>query len=284
MSLGACLPAEAVRRCPMPSLSPSESGQVPQSEGNLPGPSWGIRLLVLVPAYNPGMLLESTIRSVLGFHTDVWLLVDGSTDGSDEGLEAVFCKSAGFRVIRRRLNKGKGETVLEGAQIAFAQGFTHVLCFDSDGQHPADRIPDFLSASQSNPGAVVMGEPRFGRDAPLERVYFRRLANACVWIETGGRLRWDSLFGMRVYPVEALLEAFAQTNRGRGYDFETEIAVRMIWNGLGVIGIRTKVIYPHPTRGGVSHFHYVRDCLLLAAAHARLLGEALVRVVRGTLR
>lgn len=244
----------------------------------------GIRLLVLVPAYNPGVLLESTLRSVLKFHPDVWLLVDGSTDGSDELLEGHFVDSAGFRVIRYRSNRGKGATVLEGARIAFEEKFTHVLCFDADGQHPPDRIPEFREASQRSPGAIVMGQPLFGRDAPLERVYFRRIGNFCARLETGGHFRWDSLFGMRVYPVGPLLEAFRQTRRGRGYDFETEIAVRMIWNGLSVMGIHVPVLYPDRAEGGVSHFSYVRDVLLLVGTHVRLLWGAMLLAVRRTIR
>ncbi len=252
--------------------------------GGVSGGGGGIRLLVVVPAYNPGSRLGATLQEVLRFHPDVWLLVDGGTDGSDAHLEALFGGSAGFRVIRRRLNKGKGATVLEGAQLAVKENFTHILCFDADGQHPPHRIPEFRASSQTHPEAIVMGEPVFGRDAPVERVYFRRLANFFALLETGGRFRWDSLFGMRVYPVGPLVAAFAQTRRGRGYDFETEIAVRMIWNGVGVVGIRTPVIYPDRSQGGISHFHYVRDNLVLAGMHAGLLGEALLRFVRQILR
>lgn len=266
----------------MHSLFPAESAPVCEGPEGLLRVGPEVRLVVLVPAYNPGVLLEETLRAVLRFHSEVWLLVDGSTDRSHEGLEAVFGGTPGFRVVRRRRNWGKGATILEGAQMAFAEQFTHILCFDADGQHPANLIPEFRSASQQHPGGIVMGEPRFGRDAPLERVYLRRLANLCACLETGGRFRWDSLFGMRVYPVKPLLEAFAQTRHGRGYDFETEIAVRMIWNGLSAIGIRAPVSYPHPTRGGVSHFRYLRDSLLLVRTHARLLAEAVVRTVRKT--
>jgi hypothetical protein len=161
--------------------------------------------------------------------------------------------------------------------------FTHVLCFDADGQHPAGRVPDFRALSQTYPGSLVMGEPRFGSDAPVERVYFRRLANALARVETGGRLRWDSLFGMRVYPLHSLLEAFSKTSRARGYDFDTEIAVRMVWAGVEVVGIGTRVRYPKPLEGGVSHFHYLRDNLLLAGMHGRLLAEGLLRFARANL-
>jgi hypothetical protein len=37
-----------------------------------------------------------------------------------------------------------------------AQGYTHVLTLDADGQHPADRIPGFMKASMENPAALVL--------------------------------------------------------------------------------------------------------------------------------
>ncbi len=119
----------------------------------------------------------------------------------------------------------------------------------------------------------------FGKDAPLERVYFRKLANALCVLWTLGKMRSDSLFGMRIYPLLPLLRAFSQTTCGRGFDFETEIAVRMVWAGVPVIGIVTPVRYPSPADGGGSHFRYWRDNLLLLRTHARFLLGALLRVL-----
>jgi glycosyltransferase involved in cell wall biosynthesis len=236
-----------------------------------------VRILVLVPAYNPGPILRRTLEALLEVHPDVWLLVDGSADGSDVGVEVAMEGHPGFRVFRRIENLGKGATVLEGALRAEGEGFTHLLCFDSDGQHPAQMIPEFRRRCEMHPSAMIMGEPLFGGDAPLERVYARRLANALCFLWTLGKMRPDSLFGMRIYPLRALLCAFSQTPWARRFDFETEIAVRMVWAGVPVIGIVTPVRYPCPADGGGSHFQYWRDNCLLFRTHARLLAGALLR-------
>lgn len=241
----------------------------------------GPRILVLVPAYNPGPLLRETVAGLLASHSDVWVLVDGSTDGSDVGIESLFREAPGLRVLRRETNLGKGATVFEGAQIALREGFTHVLCVDSDGQHPVHKVLEFKRLCELHPKALLMGQPEFGSDAPLERVYFRRLANACAFVETAGKIRCDSLFGMRVYPLEALLKAFAQTKRGRRYDFDSEIAVRMVWDDVSVIEVRVPVRYPEAAVGGVSHFRYGRDNLDLLWMHLRLLSESMIRSLAG---
>jgi glycosyltransferase involved in cell wall biosynthesis len=237
----------------------------------------------LVPAYNPGLILLETVRELLAQHPDVWVLVDGSSDGSDSQLNELAGTHSGFRLLRRSWNIGKGATILEGTLKAAEECFTHVLCFDADGQHPPGFVPGFRRISQLHPRAIVMGEPIFASDAPLERVYFRRLANFFALLETGGRLRWDCMFGMRVYPVRELLAAFSRTARARRYDFDTEIVVRMFWAGVEAVGVKTPVRYPDRTKGGVSHYRYCRDNILLAGMHMRLLLEGFLRLVKARL-
>jgi glycosyltransferase involved in cell wall biosynthesis len=116
--------------------------------------------LVLIPAYNPGGLLAETVAGALSNWGDVWVVVDGSTDGSHEALAA--SGRPGLRVIVRPANGGKGSAVLAGAGEALAAGFTHALVMDADGQHPAGRIREFMETSIASPRALVCGRPVFG--------------------------------------------------------------------------------------------------------------------------
>ncbi|MBP8132962.1 MAG: glycosyltransferase family 2 protein, partial [Zoogloea sp.] len=93
--------------------------------------------LVLIPSYNPGPKVDETVREARRYWNPVWLVVDGSTDGSPERLQAMAAADPGIRVIVLPENQGKGAAVLEGLRAAATAGFTHVLTMDSDGQHPA---------------------------------------------------------------------------------------------------------------------------------------------------
>jgi hypothetical protein len=64
----------------------------------------------------------------------------------------------------------------------------------------------------------------------------------------------------------------------RRFDFDPEVAVRLAWRGLPVINIPAPVKYWRKDEGGVSHFDYVRDNILLASMHMRLVLEFLVRL------
>jgi hypothetical protein len=70
------------------------------------------------------------------------------------------------------------------------------------------------------------------------------------------------------------------TNWGRRFDFDTVLAVRLTWSGLTCLNVSVPVFYPQRSEGGVSHFRYLRDNLLLVAAHARLLVECPFQALR----
>jgi glycosyltransferase involved in cell wall biosynthesis len=238
-----------------------------------------MKWLILIPSYNTGpALLRRTVEQALAQCADVWVVLDGSTDGSAETLAHLQQSQPRLQVLALAQNQGKGAAVLNGAQKAYAAGFTHVLTMDADGQHPAEHIATFLKKAQLQPAAVMLGVPQFGADAPNLRVQGRKLSNGLVRLQTLGWCGGDSLFGMRMYPLETLLRGFAGTRFARRFDFDAEIAVRIAWLGVPMQNVPTPVRYLTQEDGGVSQFRYGRDNALLTWMHARLLIGALLRL------
>jgi glycosyltransferase involved in cell wall biosynthesis len=231
--------------------------------------------LVLIPSYNTGPRLVQTVTEALNHWSPVWVVIDGSSDHSVPPVEALARGDSRVRVIVRERNGGKGAAVATGVAAALEAGFTHVLTMDSDGQHPADHIPQFMAASLAQPSALVLGRPVFGPEVPLERLHGRKLSNGLAHLETLGRDIEDSLFGFRVYPAGPLQRALQSTRRARGFDFDPEIAVRLVWAGLPTVNLPAPCRYLAKSEGGVSHFHYLRDNLKLIWLHTRLLSQLL---------
>lgn len=232
--------------------------------------------LVLIPSYNTGPRLGQTVQEALMHWSPVWIVVDGSTDHSAAPVQALAAHDPRLRVIVRERNGGKGAAVATGVAAALAAGFTHVLTMDSDGQHPADRIPEFMAASLAQPPAVVLGRPIFGPEVPLERLHGRKLSVGLARLEILGAGIDDPLFGFRVYPAAALQRVLNQTRRARGFDFDPEVAVRLVWAGAPTINLPAPCRYLAKSEGGVSHFHYLRDNLKLIWLHTRLLSQLLL--------
>lgn len=235
--------------------------------------------LVLIPSYNTGAkLLLRTVREARAVWSPVWVVVDGSTDDSPVALTALAARDPGLRVLHLARNSGKGAAVLEGLRQAEPLGFTHALVLDSDGQHPADRIAEFMTRSAAVPHRMVLGQPVFGPDAPVIRVLWRRLSNWLVKLETLQAGIGDSLFGFRVYPLRPLLEVMTETRWMRGFDFDAEAAVRLCWRGVDSVRVPVRVRYLGRDECGVSHFSYGRDNLILTFMHARLFVGAIWRL------
>jgi len=234
--------------------------------------------LVLIPSYNPGEKVFETVRGACEHWDPVWVVVDGSTDGTGDPLARMAAEDPALRVLLRPRNCGKGAAVLYGLRAALALGFTHALVMDSDGQHPADRIAAFMAASLAAPEAMVLGEPIFDARAPRVRVNGRKISNWWANVETLWMGIHDSLFGFRVYPIAPLVRVMRFQPWMRRFDFDVEAVVRLCWHGVRPINLPAKVEYFRIDEGGVSHFNYWRDNVLLTWMHARLFGEFLLRL------
>lgn len=236
--------------------------------------------LVLIPSYNPGERVFQTVRAAREQWHPVWVVVDGSTDGTAPALVSMAQEDPGLEVLVLPRNGGKGTAVRAGLEQALRRGFTHALVMDSDGQHPAGLIRAFMEASRERPQAMILGEPVFDESAPALRVRGRRISNWWTNLETLWAGIHDSLFGFRVYPIAPLLREMRASLGMRRFDFDVEAAVRLSWRGIPARNLPAPVRYFGAAEGGVSHFNYWRDNALLTSMHLRLLAGFLLRLPR----
>jgi glycosyltransferase involved in cell wall biosynthesis len=227
--------------------------------------------LILIPSYNTGYRLLRTVEDALAVWSPVWVVVDGSTDGSDTPLDELSARMPQLRVLRLPQNGGKGAAVLEGFNAALTAGFTHALVLDADGQHPIDHITSFMTTSINRPDALVLGRPVFGPEVPLERLYGRKLSVGLVHAECLGHGIDDPLFGFRVYPMMETRDILTSIRSARRYDFDPEVAVRLFWRGVPPLNLPAPCRYIDKADGGISHFHYLRDNIRMVWLHTRLI-------------
>lgn len=232
--------------------------------------------VVILPTYNTGPRLHEVVTEVLRHWQPVLVVVDGSTDGSEQSLLELATAGPALTVIVLPRNAGKGAAVLAGAQAAQARRFTHALVMDADGQHPAASIAEFMAASRLWPDALVLGRPVFPKNIPVERLHGRKLSVGLVYVELLGGGVADPLFGFRVYPLAPLLAVLGPRRGARRYDFDTEAAVRLSWAGVPPRNLAAPVRYFSRAEGGVSHFHYLRDNATLVWMHVQLIAELLL--------
>ena len=138
---------------------------------------------------------------------------------------------------------------------------------DADAQHEAADVARFLEAARKFPDALVLGRPLFDESAPKSRVYGRRLSQGLVWLATLSREVRDPLCGFRCIPLAPALALMDRIAMGDHMEFEPELAVRLVWEGVPVVNLDTRVRY-YP--GGISHFDVLWDDLRMAWLYTRL--------------
>ena len=222
----------------------------------------------VIPHYNHAFEFRTFLLPRLAESNMHCIVVDdGSNPANLDQIETAIESYESITLLRLASNKGKGAAVLAGCQHARTQGFTHVLQIDADGQHEPADSKRFIKVSQAEPKAIVSGFPIFDESVPKVRKYGRKITTFWVMLETLSLEIKDALCGYRVYPldtVETLVERFRP---GIRMDFDTEILVNAVWDDVPILFVDTKV---HYMEGGTSHFHYVRDNLILIRLHASM--------------
>lgn len=230
---------------------------------------------VLIPVYDHEHAIGAVVQGVLGHGLHCILVDDGSSPGCARVLDDIAAASSGVTLVRHAANQGKGAATLTGFRQAALEGYTHALQVDADGQHCVADIPRFLALARANPAAIIAGCPVYDESVPVLRLYARYLTHVWVWINTLSFAIRDSMCGFRLYPLDPVIRLAAREKLGRRMNFDTDVLVRLYWDGVAVVNLPTRVSYP---ADGVSHFRGFLDNVLISRMHATLFFGMLLRL------
>jgi len=126
-------------------------------------------ILVCIPAFNEGKVIDKVIRNCLKFADNVVVCDDGSTDNTYE-----IADSAGAEVIRHEKNIGKGESLRSLFKFARHSNHDIIVTIDGDGQFLPEEIPKLVKGIEKDKSDLVIGY-RF--DDTTEMPDYRRFGN-----------------------------------------------------------------------------------------------------------
>ncbi|EIS7445982.1 glycosyltransferase [Citrobacter sp. FDAARGOS_156] len=230
---------------------------------------------VLIPCYNHGAMMSGVLDRLQPFNLPCIVVDDGSDKTTQDELARLAAEYSNLTLIRLPVNAGKGAAVISGIQAAADAGFSHAVQVDADGQHAIEDIPRLLALAKEHPAALISGQPIYDDSVPRSRLYGRWVTHIWVWIETLSLQLKDSMCGFRVYPVAPTRQLAQRVTLGKRMDFDTEVMVRLYWQGNPSYFIPTRVIYP---QDGLSHFDALKDNLRISLMHTRLFFGMLPRI------
>jgi glycosyltransferase involved in cell wall biosynthesis len=231
----------------------------------------------LIPIYDHGSTICALVRSLVQYDLPIYIVDDGSHQATQAELLAIKRDYSLVRLSRLPANSGKGAAVMHGMRHARADGMTHALQIDADGQHDTRDVPRFLERGNARPEALLIGQPVFDASVPKARLYGRALTNFWVCVETLSLAIKDTQCGFRLYPLAPACALIEEVTFPHRMDFDIAIVVHLAWRGVPVENLPTRIAYPS---GGVSHFDMVRDNLRISLIHTLLVLGMLLRLPR----
>lgn len=201
---------------------------------------------VVVPTYNNVGTVIQVLEDVAAYCDDVFVVLDGPTDGTAEAVRAF----PDIRVVEYTPNRGKGYALRQGFEAARKEGFRHAITLDSDGQHYAKDILTLLAKAEEMPDSLIVGARQMeGADQNKKSGFANRFSNFWFKVETFHSLP-DTQSGYRLYPIRKMKGMrFLSTK----YEFEVEVLVKAVWRGIRVSSVPVDVYYP-PQSERISHF------------------------------
>ncbi|MEM8600320.1 MAG: glycosyltransferase family 2 protein [Bacteroidota bacterium] len=159
---------------------------------------------VVVPVYNEAESLPelaTQIRAALdgaGHSFEVWLIDDGSTDGSWEEIEALHEVDARFAGVRFRKNNGKSAALAVGFERAAGR---YVCTLDADLQDNPAELPTMLKRLEA--GADLVSGWKQKRHDPITKTIPSRFFNGVTRLVSGIKLH-DFNCGLKAYRAEVV--------------------------------------------------------------------------------
>ncbi len=213
------------------------------------------KTVVIIPAYKPD---KSYLQLVENLIDDFEVLT--INDGSGEEFESLFKDAAatGATLITHEVNKGKGAALKTAIRYLQERGEPWVaVTADADGQHSVKDIKAVAALAEQNKDAMVLGVRDF-KKMPFRSRFGNTITKGSFYLVTHNRIQ-DTQTGLRGFSdqiADRLLEA-----EGNRYEYEMNVLLGL--KGWGIPTVQTVIDTIYEEGNPTSHFHPVRDSLIV---------------------
>lgn len=210
--------------------------------------------VVLLPAYNPNIMMLTSLRELKKEGFDILVVNDGSAKEFSELFEEAKKYAV---VLCYEKNMGKGYALKYGMQkirehFPDAQRF---ITADADGQHSTEDIVNIREKMRSGDD-FILGTRDFKGNTPLRSRVGNSMSRLVFAVSTGYYLS-DNQSGLRGFDM-CHVPWMAKVG-GNRYEYEMNVLICAVKQRIKIRTVPIKTIYIDDNRS--SHFNPVRDTL-----------------------
>ena len=207
-----------------------------------------LKLLIVIPAYNEEGSIERVVDDLIQNYPqyDYVVVNDGSRDRT-----AAICRSRGYRLIDRPVNRGLAGAFQTGLRYAAEHGYDCAMQLDADGQHLPRYIAPMLEKLEAGADIVIGSRFVTVLKPRTLRMVGSYLISWAIRLTTGQPI-CDPTSGMRMFN-RRLLEEFAQN---LNYGPEPDTISYLIKNGAVVKEVQVKMA---ERTAGESYLNFARS-------------------------
>jgi glycosyltransferase involved in cell wall biosynthesis len=201
------------------------------------------RVVIVMPAYNAALTLESTFRAIpAGYYDEIVVVDDHSRDATAE-----LARRLNLKAIQHPHNVGYGGNQKTCYMEALRDGATIVVMLHPDGQYDPAIIPEMIQPIREGRAEMVLGSrmmlPGAARRGGMPG--WKRFANGFLTgienLATGRRFS-ECHTGYRAYS-RRFLETVPFLRNSNGFVFDTEVIFQAVHFGLPVAEVPISTRY-----------------------------------------
>lgn len=223
-----------------------------------------VRYSIIIPAYNEGARLGSTLDRVLAYvsaerwDAEVIVVNDGSTDSTANLVVSYAQRNPVLRLLENPGNRGKGFSVRNGMLNSKGE---LLLFSDADLSSPIEEAPKMFAAIASGADVAIGSrwlDPKLQTHRQsLLRQFYGRLFNFVLRILLGLKFK-DTQCGFKAFTRDAAMKIFPQQRIER-WGFDPELLYLARRSGLkvkevGVVWSHVEGTRISPLRDGIRMF------------------------------
>ena len=205
------------------------------------------KISLVIPAHNEEHLIEPTLQSVPAEIDRIFVIDDGSADGTCEKIKNCASKDSRITLITHEKNLGVGQAIIDGYEKSAEEKCDIAGVIGGDNQMPLEVVKDFLDPLIDGKADYAKGnrflvEENVFDDMPSIRLIGNSIISLLTKISSGYYKIFDFVDGYTAITKKAI-ETVNWKKAWKGYGYPMDFLIRLNAYGFKVKDVPRRAIY-----------------------------------------